>query len=107
MKGTTFPTGFQPNENNRSNAQKFGVNLEAAVEAFEDYHVSKGNKFVDWNRALNTWLRNTVLFSGRSLPVDPPKIFPATPTAPPPEFIDAQRRYREKQLQGSLQWNQK
>lgn len=27
-------------------------------EAFRDYHLSKGSKFVDWDKAFQTWMRN-------------------------------------------------
>lgn len=105
--GTTFPEDFAPNENNVLNAQRWGLNLADMVEGFSEYHQSKGNRFVKWNLALNTWMRNAYERKTRYRPVDPLAKFKPTPTAPPAEFIDAQRRYREKQLQGSLQWNQK
>jgi hypothetical protein len=40
------------------NAQRWGLNLADMVEAFSDYHQSKGSRFVKWNLALNTWMRN-------------------------------------------------
>ena len=105
--GTTFPEDFLPNENNRQNAERWGLNLADQAEAFAEYHQSKGNRFVKWNLALNTWMRNAYERKIRYHPVDPPKIAAPTPTAPPPEFIDAHRRYKQKQAQGSLQWNLK
>jgi hypothetical protein len=68
MRGVDCPSDFLPNENNRENARKFGLNLQNSVEAFLDYHISKGNRFVDWHRALNTWLRNEVKFASRYSP---------------------------------------
>jgi hypothetical protein len=70
VKGTSFPPDFQPNQNNCDNALRYGVDLREAVEAFRDHHMSKGNKFVNWNLALNTWIRNDAKFSGRK-PVSP------------------------------------
>lgn len=29
------------------------------IEAFRDFHISKGNTYVDWDRAFYTWLRNS------------------------------------------------
>lgn len=28
------------------------------IDAFKDFHLSKGNKYADWDRAFYTWLRN-------------------------------------------------
>lgn len=71
---TVCPEDFSPNETNIKNATKMGLDLGACVEAFKDFHLSKGNRFADWNLALNTWLRNQVGFErkGRSsgIPAD-------------------------------------
>jgi uncharacterized protein YdaU (DUF1376 family) len=58
-----MPDDFEPNDVNRVLAAELGVNLEAAVAKFSDSHRSKGNKFKDWNLALNTWLRNEPKFA--------------------------------------------
>jgi hypothetical protein len=34
------------------------LDLDSQLEAFEDYHAAKGSKFVDWDRAFQTWCRN-------------------------------------------------
>lgn len=34
------------------------VELDEELEKFRDFHMAKGSKFVDWYRALRTWLRN-------------------------------------------------
>jgi hypothetical protein len=57
-RGTPYPEDFQPNDNNMLNAQRWGLNLMDQVEAFSDYHQSKGSRFLKWNLALNTWMRN-------------------------------------------------
>lgn len=60
---TACPDDFSPNENNANNAKRLGVDLAACTEAFREFHLSKGNRFADWNLALNTWLRNEGGFS--------------------------------------------
>jgi hypothetical protein len=57
-RGTYFPEDFAPTDNNMLNAQRWELNLADMVEAFSDYHQSKGSRFVNWNLALNTWMRN-------------------------------------------------
>ena len=57
-RGIPYPNDFQPNDNNMLNAQRWGLNLADMVEAFSDYHQSKGSRFVNWHLALNTWMRN-------------------------------------------------
>jgi len=44
-----------------------GYDWYAAKElflAFVDYHESKGSKFVKWNNAFFTWIRNDIKFNG-------------------------------------------
>lgn len=57
-KSTVMPEGFKPSESHRLMAEKLGVSLQDEFEKFTDHHLSKNSKFVDWGRALNTWLRN-------------------------------------------------
>lgn len=52
-----LPVDFAPNDTNRRIAAERGLNLNAVVAQFTDHHVAKGSTFVDWNLALNTWLR--------------------------------------------------
>jgi hypothetical protein len=54
---TSYPVDFAPNENNRQNAARWGLDLAYQLEAFSDYHQSRGSRFIKWNLALNTWLR--------------------------------------------------
>jgi hypothetical protein len=35
-----------------------GVDVQVEFEKFRDYHLAKGSKFVDWDRAFHTWLNN-------------------------------------------------
>jgi hypothetical protein len=63
-RATQLPEDFQPNEQHQRLARELGVvNLESCFAAFCDFHKSKGNVFRDWNRALNTWLRNEIKFN--------------------------------------------
>lgn len=60
---TSFPSDFEPDpkvllwcmENDISDPEK-------EVEAFRDYHQSKANRFLDWQAAFRTWLRNSKRF---------------------------------------------
>lgn len=60
---TAFPENFEPNpkiilwalEHDISEPQK-------EVEAFRDFHQSRGNRFLDWDAAFRTWLRNSKRF---------------------------------------------
>ncbi|QNU44361.1 replication protein [Mixta calida] len=61
-RSTQFPDDFAPNDSNIELAKKLGVNLEHEFDAFADYHQSKGSAFKDWNKALNTWIRNATRF---------------------------------------------
>jgi hypothetical protein len=56
-RASTAPEDFAPNETNQRIAADRGLDLDAVVENFLDHHIAKGSKFVDWHRALNTWLR--------------------------------------------------
>ncbi len=52
-----LPGDWQPKASHRELAQSVGKNLEREVAQFRDHHLAKGNKFTDWDLALNTWLR--------------------------------------------------
>lgn len=57
-KPSSMPEGFSPSSSHQKMAEEFGVSLQDEFDKFTDHHLSKGSKFIDWNRALNTWLRN-------------------------------------------------
>ncbi|HHS1785741.1 TPA: helix-turn-helix domain-containing protein [Salmonella enterica subsp. enterica serovar Virchow] len=57
-KPSSMPEGFSPSASHQKMAEEFGVSLQDEFDKFTDHHLSKGSKFIDWNRALNTWLRN-------------------------------------------------
>lgn len=52
-----LPESFEPNDTNKRIAAERGLNLEAVIPQFADYHRANGNTMKDWHLALNTWLR--------------------------------------------------
>ncbi|ENC9153706.1 helix-turn-helix domain-containing protein [Salmonella enterica subsp. enterica serovar Senftenberg] len=57
-KLSSMPEGFSPSASHQKMAEEYGISLQEEFDKFTDHHISKGSKFIDWNRALNTWLRN-------------------------------------------------
>ncbi|ELZ3708851.1 helix-turn-helix domain-containing protein [Salmonella enterica] len=57
-KPSSMPEGFSPSASHQKMAEEFGISLQDEFDKFTDHHLSKGSKFIDWSRALNTWLRN-------------------------------------------------
>ncbi|EJX8705509.1 helix-turn-helix domain-containing protein [Salmonella enterica] len=57
-KLSSMPEGFSPSASHQKMAEEYGISLQEEFDKFIDHHISKGSKFIDWNRALNTWLRN-------------------------------------------------
>ncbi|EKL8856242.1 helix-turn-helix domain-containing protein [Salmonella enterica subsp. enterica serovar Montevideo] len=57
-KLSSMPEGFSPSASHQKMAEEFGISLQDEFDKFTDHHLSKGSKFIDWSRALNTWLRN-------------------------------------------------
>jgi hypothetical protein len=62
-----LPVDFKPNANNEKLARELGLDLAVELEAFSDYHQSKGNRYTKWHLALNTWLRNSIKFSPKKV----------------------------------------
>lgn len=60
-RASTIPMPFEPTPTVRRWAgEKFpALNFDEEAEAFADYHQSKGSVFVDWEKALQTWIRNS------------------------------------------------
>lgn len=65
-KKSALPPDFQPNDNHRDLARALGLNLDAQLESFRDYHLANGSTFIDWNAALRTWLRKAKEFKPAS-----------------------------------------
>ncbi len=51
---------FQFTDKQKSKAEEYGLNLSELLDVFKDTHQSKGNKFVDWSLAFNTWIANHI-----------------------------------------------
>lgn len=64
---TSQPDGWAPNDTHVRIAAEERVDLEREAQKFSDHHASKGTKFVDWDRAFCTWLRNAPGFGGARL----------------------------------------
>lgn len=61
QKATQWPKGLELTDAMVDWANNRGLlNAAEEWEAFEDYHKSKGTKFVDWERAWHTWIRNSI-----------------------------------------------
>jgi hypothetical protein len=56
---TRLPEGFAPSEQHRSLAKEFDVDLGVVFPKFVDHHMAKGSRFIDWDAALRTWIRNS------------------------------------------------
>lgn len=68
---TEFPEDFTVTEAMKrwAKAKGYDSDLETETEAFIDNHISKGNKFSDWARAWQTWVRNShTKFKSKSAP---------------------------------------
>lgn len=59
-----LPSDFAPKDSHKQLAAEKGVSLETEFEQFCDHHAAKGSTMADWDRALNTWLRNAKKFGG-------------------------------------------
>lgn len=78
-RGTQLPSGFSANQTHRQLAVELGLDLERELEAFTDFHQSRGSVFKDWDAALRTWLRNARRFQR------------PTPATLPPSGVAAKR----------------
>lgn len=61
-RSSTMDDDFIYNARHESLALELDVDIREEFEHFRDYHLAKGSRFKDWNRALNTWLRNAAKF---------------------------------------------
>lgn len=57
-RATQFPQGFTWNNAHSLKATARHVDVEVEFQKFTDWHLAKGSKFVDWDRAFHTWLNN-------------------------------------------------
>ena len=61
-----MPQGWKPHDAHRAKCSSLGLNPTTLAEEFENHHVSKGNMFVDWDRAFFTWIGNAKKFNSNN-----------------------------------------
>lgn len=69
------PDDWEPTPRHREIAAERGVDIKREQRQFCDHHDAKGSKFIDWNKAFNTWLRNARAYGAPTL---------SSPTGPEP-----------------------
>jgi hypothetical protein len=69
---TTLPEGFGITDAHRDFAKAHKYRSpDLLLAGFCDHHLARGSKFVDWDRAFQTWIRNdTERFGNNELPVN-------------------------------------
>jgi hypothetical protein len=87
-----LPTDFAPKDSHRHLARELNLNLEMVSIKFCDHHASKGTKFKDWDRALNTWMRREHEFARSG---GPTCIAAFRPTPAPPAWSEEVKREME------------
>lgn len=64
---TLFPENFEITTEMSLWASAHQIEIaEKELESFRDYHTAKGNRFIDWNAAFRTWLRNSKRFEANN-----------------------------------------
>ena len=53
-----LPDGFEPNDTGMSAAKAKGVEVQAELEKFKNYHLAKASTMADWQAAWRTWVGN-------------------------------------------------
>lgn len=61
-KGAPLPADFVPNETGLRYAEERGVQIEAELKSFANWHQAKGTLFKDWQAAWRTWCDKAVEF---------------------------------------------
>lgn len=69
---TECPGDLKPLDRQFEKCRELGVSCFELFEAFKTFHASKGNLFVDWSLAFDTWIRNQKQFNqGRNAAPQP------------------------------------
>lgn len=71
-----LPDDFQINETGLQASKVAGIDTNAELQRFRDFHTGKGTVMVDWQAAWRTWVSNAVKFGGAK------KIEPEKPKGP-------------------------
>ncbi len=77
-----MPADWAPQSEEIALAKTLGVDASRELAAFRDHHSAKGTRFVDWNAAFRTWLRNSVKFSRSSGRAPSPSFFDVLDSLP-------------------------
>jgi hypothetical protein len=62
-RSSACPVGWSPRPEERAVAATTGLNCDAEAAHFQDHHAAKGSRFLDWDAAFRTWLRNGAKFA--------------------------------------------
>lgn len=57
-----IPDDWKPNEAHLELAKDLGVSTRGLADEFREHHAAKGSRFVDWDQAFRTWIRNAAKF---------------------------------------------
>lgn len=103
-RATQYPDGFQVSDEVKAWAIKERLpDPSTELQAFKDYHTSKGSTFKDWNAALRTWLRNGKRFNGNGKPELPRSQVPYYKPAPNEKRADPEIQAGLKKLRNELE----
>jgi len=58
-----MPDDFTATDKQVERCQEYGINVNELIGGFDDFHSSKGNQYVDWSKAFNTWITNHIKFN--------------------------------------------
>lgn len=64
-RATPWPPDFTLTDERNQLGKEIGAEMPWEWNKFKDHHTAKGSRFVDWNAAWRTWLRNSVDFQQR------------------------------------------
>ena len=62
---TPIPANWKPSDSHASKARELGLDLQWQADQFRDKNLAKDNRYVDWDKAFFTWLRNAARFEQR------------------------------------------
>lgn len=71
---TQRPENWQPKMSHAEKCEPYGLSVETLAEEFCNFHDSRGNLFVDWDKAFFTWINNAIKgFGNGGKPLQPVK----------------------------------
>lgn len=63
-----LPDDWSPTDTHRAKARELSLDIDSESEKFMNHHQSKDNRYVDWNKAFHTWLRQGADYAKRTPP---------------------------------------